>query len=374
MIETIPTKKTAGALVIFYFLVGFEIVYMISPFGLYYYSVYGLGLDFLTRHPATAWLCSFFLPHMARTASPLLNEAKSVGWGLALAGLASFCVDAATIYYAKLARRGPVLGGVYRYIRHPQYLSLIICSFGLLLVWPRNIVLVMFVTVVFAHYFLACAEERECSARFGPTFDEYVAHTGMFLPFGARTPTRFLPFPTTGFRRRIAIFGTYLVVLGAALALAHAMRLWSIQALYARYSDNSAVVSLDRMDAATMDSAAAMTLSDPAVLARTRAIAAASSARFILYVMPAEWFMSDLPMRMDGHKGHVKPEIYDHQRLKVLVMAADNVDTGSDQLLLAAPRRMPLAEARIDLREGRVISVEEPPSSVRWGDIPTPLF
>ena len=51
-------KSTAWAVVLFYVLIGFEIIYMISPFGLYYYSVYGQGLDFLNEHAATAWLCA----------------------------------------------------------------------------------------------------------------------------------------------------------------------------------------------------------------------------------------------------------------------------------------------------------------------------
>lgn len=37
MIESKPKKRTSLAVVLFSFLVGFEVIYMISPFGLYCY-------------------------------------------------------------------------------------------------------------------------------------------------------------------------------------------------------------------------------------------------------------------------------------------------------------------------------------------------
>jgi protein-S-isoprenylcysteine O-methyltransferase Ste14 len=136
---------------IFYLLIGFEIVYMISPFALYYYSVYGQSLNFLSENPVTAWLTTFFLPHVAKTSSTLLNTVGDVGWTLALLGFLAFCVGAAQIYYYKFARKGMVIGGVYNFIRHPQYVSLSVCSLGLLLAWPRYLVLISFVTMLFAY-------------------------------------------------------------------------------------------------------------------------------------------------------------------------------------------------------------------------------
>ena len=50
MLEKQPGKRTFWAITLLYLLIGLEIVYMISPFGLYYYSVYGEGLDFLNEH------------------------------------------------------------------------------------------------------------------------------------------------------------------------------------------------------------------------------------------------------------------------------------------------------------------------------------
>lgn len=69
------------AAVVFYALIMLEVIIMISPFALYWYSLYSLGL-------------------------------------------LGFLVTAAPVYMAKLRRTGVVTSGVYRHIRHRQYLSL----------------------------------------------------------------------------------------------------------------------------------------------------------------------------------------------------------------------------------------------------------
>jgi len=71
-----------------------------------------------------------------------------------------FCVGAAQVYYNKLARRGAVLGGVYNLVRHPQYTCLAASGLGMLLLWPRYIVLVTFVAMLFAYSFLAAPRTR----------------------------------------------------------------------------------------------------------------------------------------------------------------------------------------------------------------------
>ena len=371
MIETRPSTNSARALLLFYFLVGFEIVYMISPFGLYYYSVYGMGLDFLNRYALTAWLCSFFLPHIATTSSPILNAAKPAGWLLATIGFIGFCVAAAAVYYNKLRGRGPVTGGIYRYVRHPQYLSLIVCSFGLLLVWPRNLILISWVSVVFAYYLLARSEERECSAKFGPPFDEYVARTGMFLPFGHSGRSWLPRLPASGAGRALALLGIYVAAIGSGLAAAEAARRWSVGTLYASFSGDVAAVSLDRMDSASIRRVLALVTSESTVRSR---IAAVPSERALVYIMPAEWYMADLPMKMNGHEGHVEPQSYDRNQLKALVTSVDESSASGAEIVLGARRRTPLAEVRLDLGKDRVLSVDEPPRSVRWGDIPTPIY
>ena len=169
----------AGAL---YVLIAFEFLYMASPFAAYFYGVYGLGLDWLQGFQTTRWLIRFFMPHLVEeTTSFAIDAHEFVGGVLFLGGLAGFAAGAVQVYSAKLRRRGAVTGGLYRHIRHPQYLGLIVASIGMLLLWPRYLVVVATVTVIFVYIALARAEETVCVRRF-PGYAGYLKRTGMFVP------------------------------------------------------------------------------------------------------------------------------------------------------------------------------------------------
>src|SRR3989442_2742158 len=106
--------RTAGFLV--YFFITLEMLFMVTPFALYYYSVYSPLLAGPISLPATAWLPAFFLPHLSREIVP------SIGGLIFVAGVVAFSLSAVQLYYAKFKRRGVVQRGFYKYVRHPQYL------------------------------------------------------------------------------------------------------------------------------------------------------------------------------------------------------------------------------------------------------------
>ena len=156
------TKTGFFSVFLFYFFVAFEFAYMAGPFAVYFYSVYSPVLNFLNEVPVLSTLIRFFLPHVVReTASPFINGIETAGILFSVLGFSIFVIGACQIYYSKLTKKGAVLGGLYKYIRHPQYTSFIVCSFGLMLLWPRYIVIFFFVTLSFGYFFLARAEEKE---------------------------------------------------------------------------------------------------------------------------------------------------------------------------------------------------------------------
>ena len=120
--------RAAGFLA--YLLIALEMIFMLTPFALYYYSTYAPFLSALSRIRAFAWLPAFFLPHLSTDILP------SVGGLILLVGLGGFFVGAFQIYYAKFRHRGVVTSGFYKRVRHPQYLFLAVAGLGLLIVWP----------------------------------------------------------------------------------------------------------------------------------------------------------------------------------------------------------------------------------------------
>jgi len=120
------------AIAVVYGLVMFEVVIMASPFAFYFYAAYGPTLKWLNHSALTAWLTGFVLPHAVFTTSAFLEFLR---WGFGPYafrwGLLAFFILAVQIYGAKLVGKKTVTSGVYRYVRHPQYLCLGVCAF-----WP----------------------------------------------------------------------------------------------------------------------------------------------------------------------------------------------------------------------------------------------
>jgi protein-S-isoprenylcysteine O-methyltransferase Ste14 len=72
--------------------------------------------------------------------------------------------------------------GVYRRVRHPQYIGFVLILFGFLLQWPTLLTMAMFPVLVFMYARLAKREEVEMLARFGDEFRRYRAAVPAYIP------------------------------------------------------------------------------------------------------------------------------------------------------------------------------------------------
>jgi protein-S-isoprenylcysteine O-methyltransferase Ste14 len=179
--ETKSNKLLLAGTIIAYCLIGAEIIIMISPFALYFYSVYGPILTLLASSPMTSWLAEFFLPHLVFPDNSLLMAISYLQVCLVL-GLVLFCSAAIPLYYGRFTGKGVVRFGFYSRIRHPQYLFLAISGFGLLLYWPRFIILILYITMLYVYYFLARNEEWRMKQEQPLAYETYIHATSMFVP------------------------------------------------------------------------------------------------------------------------------------------------------------------------------------------------
>ena len=76
-----------------------------------------------------------------------------------------------------------VKSGLYGYIRHPLYLSIILLGTGVLLKQIAIPQLCLGALNLIAIYLTAIIEEREMIARFGDEYRIYMRQTKMFIPF-----------------------------------------------------------------------------------------------------------------------------------------------------------------------------------------------
>ena len=72
-------RATAGSAIFLSFIVALEIVIMISPFALFFYSVFNPFLLALNQSPLTRWLTAFFLPHMIVPPNDFLRTVRILG-------------------------------------------------------------------------------------------------------------------------------------------------------------------------------------------------------------------------------------------------------------------------------------------------------
>ncbi len=76
-----------------------------------------------------------------------------------------------------------VKSDIYRYIRHPLYLSLLLLGTGIMLKDPEIPQVILGAVNLTAIFITARIEEKEMSARFGDEYSQYIKETKMFIPF-----------------------------------------------------------------------------------------------------------------------------------------------------------------------------------------------
>jgi protein-S-isoprenylcysteine O-methyltransferase Ste14 len=362
-----------GTAWIFYAVFVLEILFMVSPAAPLFYSFYGPVLRFLDSQPETAWLTQFFLPHISTTADPVLNLLRPLGWALLVFGTAFFLASAIPLYWSMLTGRRQVAVGLYRSIRHPQYVGLAIMGFGVLLVWPRFLVLISLVVMLGLYRVFAGTEESQCLARFGDSYDAYMARTGRFLPraWERRLP-RFLP--DAGAGRILVGVAVFLAVLGLSVAAAFGLRTYSLSQVAAVYRKDEAILSPARLTGAELEAAYRAAMEDTRVRS---ALEAAPAGKRLVYVVPKNWDLPDLPAELEKVAIDLpRSRDLDRTGYKLLfagVRSNDPNATGAE-IVKKAYGLDPIIMARVDSANRQVTALETPPVRRQWRNFPTPTF
>lgn len=77
---------------------------------------------------------------------------------------------------------GLVTDGIYKYIRHPQYLGIFLMMIGMLVQWPTIITLIMFPILIITYLKLSKREEKVMIEKFGDEYLVYMDSTPAFIP------------------------------------------------------------------------------------------------------------------------------------------------------------------------------------------------
>jgi protein-S-isoprenylcysteine O-methyltransferase Ste14 len=281
------SRSLFGGVIILYFIIALEVLIMISPFAAFFYAAFNPVLLFLAQWPATRWLAAFFLPHMVLPPGLFLQAVRIAGSVLFVAGAVIFLVCAGQVYFHKFFRRGPALGGLYRWIRHPQYLALGATGLGLAILWPRFLTIVLWAIMVGLYYLLARDEERRMVNQFGDRYREYMARTGMFLPRGLERAADRLPLPRSPGLR--SLFGFVLLVV-VAVGGAFALRFYTIARLPLWSEGRVTAMTILPRDSIMLEHRMADVLN----LADVKSRLDQSSGPILVYLIPQQYVMQGM--------------------------------------------------------------------------------
>jgi protein-S-isoprenylcysteine O-methyltransferase Ste14 len=420
--NSLAKRIAAAGGILFFFVMAFEVMIMISPFAFFFYSVFSPVFNFLGAHTYTRWATLFFLPHMILPPTLFLQSVRVAGSVLFLLGLAAFTVCALQVYLGKIFTWGIADKGLYRSIRHPQYLALALWGIGMAILWPRFIVLATLSLMFVLYYFLAKDEERRMLGRYGASYERYQERTGMFLPRALEAPgaalgDRLFPSPAS---KHLAI---PVLIVALVMGSGFLLREITLRSLPLAAQANLTLVPILPEDRSL----------DDQILNGIIAAAAADEAPFLKkdksylgYVMPADYIMQGM-IADTGDRAH----LFKHHHTVALItdwvlhpfahlrrppaahmaamhgvdpavarrhhcpaelnQAGMDCDTctirrvilvevtpasgkpGSGESLLAGNvTRTPVGYIDLDAKDGRIIHVRPVAKSTAWKDVPTP--
>ncbi|MEM2342162.1 MAG: methyltransferase [Candidatus Bathyarchaeia archaeon] len=78
---------------------------------------------------------------------------------------------------------GLITSGIYRFVRHPQYLGIILFTLGITIRSLRPISLIAWVTLLIGYLILASLEERSLLEIYGQKYSEYSKRTAFIIPY-----------------------------------------------------------------------------------------------------------------------------------------------------------------------------------------------
>jgi len=382
---------------VLYFVIAFEVLIMISPFAGLFYSVFNPVLLKLASDPSTRWLSAFYLPHMVLPQDLLLQSVRVMGSVLFVVGMAIFIVCAGQIYYAKFTKKGAVLGGLYSFIRHPQYLALGIAGLGLSILWPRFLTIALWIVMALVYYVLAKDEERRMVNAHGATYRAYMGKTGMFLPRGLEKSLT--PSSITG---KVSFA---LLIAAVVMGTAYLLRVYTINHLTLwTQAQNVTGIAILPEDGSKMDHRMGDILALPEVRQRLQ-----ENKKYLVYFIPqhyimqgmiadtggdwklfnqhhsmariTDWIFNPFGHLREGH--HAMHSGMQHEsssmvngivRRLIFLSVEESVVKSPADLFSINALRVPQFMVDVEVHTLQLLEVKDLPHGSGWGTVPTPVF
>jgi protein-S-isoprenylcysteine O-methyltransferase Ste14 len=386
-------KAALSSVIVLYFIIGFEILIMISPFAGLFYSVFTPFLLELAKYPATRWLSAFYLPHMVVPPNGFLKFIRVMGSVLFVTGVAVFIICALQVYANKFIKKGAVSKGLYSIIRHPQYVALCCAGIGLSILWPRFLTVVLWLIMLILYYLLSKDEERRMLKNHPETYRAYMEKTGMFLPhkIERRLSARSVAGKT----------GLFVLISALTIGGVFSLRYYTVRHLPLWTGRNIVALAIMPEDKQNMDRRMNDVLTMEEIQAKTR-----DDKNYLVYVMPPDYIMQGLiadtgpewrlyhrhftirrflnwVLHPFSHLSGGHHQDHDHapadetsgmvRRLIFLDISGGEIGNPYDFFSINM-QRTPQFMIDVDLHTMKLLQLKDLTQDTGWGKLPTPMF
>jgi protein-S-isoprenylcysteine O-methyltransferase Ste14 len=382
---TAEKKLTSGAILVLYALIMLEGLIMATPFGLFLYSFYLPFLEGVRQSDLTAWIAAFFLPHSVyATTSTFIEFIRWKGPYLFFIGLAGFFVFAIQVYTAKFRRKGMVKNFVYSYIRHPQYLFFMMAGIGLLFMWPRMMMLILFTLMSIFYFYLAKFEESRMQAKH-PEYTEYMKKTAMFIPGNPGGKLFNLLFgwiPNRIVAQLVAIAFIVIIIFSGAIGL---RSLTAANISSAKIPDkNIMAISIFPHAESYLRDVVVKTMADESV---QKALSEQGNVSFTAHIMPSNYGMlpmfAEMPEKAEleesrRKRSSLRERLWGTESDNVKVVFSKIDKPGKkfvplNEIMEMSAKMTPVLVADLNIVTGEIINVTLTSTS-GYGNVPQPIF
>lgn len=157
----------------------FIVAFAIEMFGVPF-SMYAIGALFGSQLPEGILWGHTLQQYIGVMGTWLGVVVTLIGLGLVILGWKQIHKQ----YWSKEEGKGDlVTGGIYAYIRHPQYTGFFLITFGMMLEWATLPLIVLYSILLVLYVRLAKREEKDMEKEFGQEYAEYRKKTKMFIPY-----------------------------------------------------------------------------------------------------------------------------------------------------------------------------------------------
>ena len=170
----------------------------------------------------------------------------------------------------------------------------------------------------------------------------------------------------------------YVITVVVAVGLANGLQSLALNSLYAVYTRDAAYISVASVENNRLEHIVETALASSEVKVKLENIQEGAGTKFINYILPSEWHVSEIPMNpVEGNDGHHFPADYDKNLYRIVFTRAElrtDQEVEGKEIILNTVKRVPVGEVVVDLSQNQIVEIKDPPETIKYEGIPVPLY